>query len=223
LLNGDYNNTNRWTKACTLYALKFNKQSAVTKSIVAQMFNPDNLLSELAGSILIEEDKESFDSITERLLIKDETFKTNLDRIIHKTSIKFDICNFFAKGDAFNFLSGIHISEIVDKAELLELSNGEELIITDQQYAYFAYVGEQKVITKEGNESIFIENELFGNMFSDEKVSLHKIISKGDTKLFKINMNDIFDVLTNFKSHSNRILNTVSKNVQNHFYQYSKR
>jgi len=222
LLNRDYNNTNRWTKACTLYALKYNKQEEVTKSIVAQMFNPDNLLSELAASILIEEDKASFDSIVDRLLLQNSHFKTILERLKAKQPIKFDMCQFFTEGEIFKTLPGLLTSQIIDKAELLELPNGEELIITDEQYVYYVLADKPTVITESGNESLFDIHELVGNMFTDEKMRLNKIVSNGDTKLFKISLNDVFDVLTNYKELSDKFIYTASKNLQNHFYQYSK-
>ncbi len=222
LLNRDYNNINRWTKACTLFALKFNKQEEVTKSIVAQMFNPDNLLAELAASILIKEDRASFDSITERLIVQDSKFTKILDRLEQEQPIKFDMCHFFSEGSAFEFLPGLLISQIIDKAAIIELADEEELIITDDQFAYYVLAGESKVLTTEGNNSVFKEHELFGNMFAEEKQPLHKVVSKGETKIFKISLNDVFDVLTNYKDYSNKLINTVSKNVQNHFFQYSK-
>lgn len=222
LLNRDYNNTNRWTKACTLYALKYNMQEEVSKSIIAQMFNPDNLLSELAASILIKEDKAAFDSITERLILQNSKFKIILERLKTERPIKFEMCQFFTEGEIFKTLPGLLTSQIIDKAELIELSTGEELIISDEQFAYYVLSDEPTVTTENGNKSSFQTHELIGNMFTDNKTRLKKIISNGDTKLFKVSLNDIFDVLTNYKNLSDRLINTASKNLQAHFYQFSK-
>lgn len=222
LLNRDYNNINRWTKACTLFALKFNNQPDVNKSIVAQMFNPDNLLAELAASIIIKEDKKSFDSITERLVSKNHDFKITLEQLEKEIPLKFDICRFFAEGDSFNFMIGLHISQIIDNAELIELKEGEEFSIIDEQFAYYVLEGQPTVNSEEGDDSDFIEHELFGNMFSDDNLLLKSINPKKDVKLLKMALNDIFDVLTNYKSFSKRLIDTASKNLQNHFYQYSK-
>ncbi|MCF6360048.1 MAG: hypothetical protein L3J29_04720 [Cyclobacteriaceae bacterium] len=222
LLNRDYNNINRWTKACTLYALKYNKQEEVTKSIIAQMFNPDSLLSELAAAIIIEDNKEIYESISERLLLQNKDFRDIMDRIEKDLPLKFDMCRFFAEGDSFKFLTGLHISQIIDKAELLELNTDDELFISDDQFAYYVLSNSPTVIAADGAESSFIEHEFIGNMFSSEDTRLEKIIAKKEVKLFKLSLNDIFDVLTNYKVLANRIINTTSKNLQNHFYQHSK-
>ncbi len=222
LLNRDYNNINRWTKACTLYALKFNTQPDVTSSIVAQMFNPDNLLSELAASIIIQTDREIYDSISDRLVMQNSAYKITMERIEKEQPLKFDMCRFFADGDAFKFLSGLHISQIIDKAELIELEEDEELNITDEGYAYYILHNKPTVVLSDGNESVFMEHELVSNLFSNNELSINHLIAKEEVKLFKLNLNDIFDVLTNYKALSNRLINTASKNLQNHFYQYSK-
>ncbi len=219
LLNRDYNNINRWTKACTLYALKSNKQSAVTNSIIAQMFNPDNLLSELAASIIIDTEKEIYASISDRLAKQNSSYKQIIERIEKKMPLKFDMCRFFADGDAFKFLTGIHISQIIDKAEFIEIETGEELFINNDRYAYYVLDNKPKVVLSKGLESTFIEHELISNMFLND-LQMEKIVAQENIKMFKINLNDIFDVLTNYKSLANRLINTASKNLENHFYQY---
>ncbi len=222
LLNRDYNNINRWTKACTLYALKHNKQPAVTNSVIAQMFNPDNLLAELAASIIIKDNKNTYKSITERLILKNKNFKVVINRIEKELPTKYDICDFFAKGDSFHFLTGLHISEIIDEAELIELNTGDEISITNEQFAYYVLSNSPVVIAKGGIESNFIEHELIGNMFSNDTIMLQKIKATSETKLLKLNLNNVFDVLINYKFLANRIINTASKNTKNHFYQSFK-
>ncbi len=222
LLNRDYNNINRWTKACALYALKYSKKDEVINSIIAQMFNPDNLLSELAASIIIEDNKKIYESITERLVLQNRDFRLIMDRIEKTLPLKFDMCRFFADGDSFRFLGGLHISQIIDKAELLEMNPGDDIIIKDDQYVYYVLSGSPLIITESGFQSNFLEHELIGNMFSNDNIMLDRITAKDEAKLFKINLNDIFDVLTNYKVQANRIINTASKNLQNHFYQNTK-
>ena len=92
----------------------------------------------------------------------------------------------------------------------------------DDQFGYYVLDGNPQVILQDGTTSDFIKHEFFGNMFSGEGIVLEKIVAKKDTALFKINLNDVFDVLTNYKSTANRLINTTSKNLENHFYQKSK-
>lgn len=222
LLNRDYNNINRWTKACTLYALKFNKQPEVANSVIAQMFNPDNLLSELAASILINDDNKTYTSISERLIMQNSSFKAIMERLENKGRLKYDICRFFAEGETFNYLIGLHISQIIDKAEFIELGEGEELDIMDDQFGYYVLSGNPLVLLEDGTKSEFIAHEFFGNMFSGGDIVLHKVVAEKDTAIFKISLNDVFDVLTNYKSIANRLINTASKNLETHFYKKSK-
>ena len=222
LLNRDFNNINRWTKACTLYALQFNLQEDVKKSIVAQMFNPDVLLSELAASILYKEDKSIFNNITARLLLKDNNFKTVVERIEKDQPTKFKICQYLAQNEIFGFLSGLHISQIVDKVELLELTSSNEISIRNELYAYLVVEGNPGIVLKDGTITSFNEHAVLGNMFSSYNFKFEKLIAKEYTKLFKLTLNDVFDVLTNYKEQSKIILNFASKHLQDHFYQNIK-
>ena len=222
LLNRDFNNINRWTKACTLYALQFNLQEDVKKSIVAQMFNPDFLLSELAASILYKEDNAIFNNISARLLLKNNDFKIVVERIEKKQPTKFEICQYIEQNEVFGFLNGLHISQIVDKAELIEVPSTNELSISNDLYAYLIVEGNPEVILSDGSKTTFHEQEVFGNMFSSDNAKLEKLVTKEECKLFKLTLNDIFDVLTNYKDQSQTILNIASKNLQNHFYQNTK-
>ncbi|VAW29182.1 hypothetical protein MNBD_BACTEROID06-1327, partial [hydrothermal vent metagenome] len=131
-------------------------------------------------------------------------------------------CRFFADGDSFRFLGGLHISQIIDKAELLEMNPGDEIVVRDEQYAYYVLSGSPLIMTKSGSQSNFLKHELIGNMFSNDNIMLDRIVATDEAKLFKINLNDVFDVLTNYKVQANRIINTASKNLQNHFYQNTK-
>lgn len=221
ILNRDFNNINRWTKACALSALKDNTQVDVKKSIVAQMFNPDHLLSELATSIIYEQDKSVFNSITGRLLLQDSSFNQVLERLENNQPTKFDVCQFFTKSETFGVLSGLHISQIVDKAELIELFAQEEINIRDEQYAYMVAEGDLDIVTKNGETSQLKMGEVCGNMFTGENLQLEKLVSKSNARIFVISLNDVFDVLTNYKELSSKLVNIVSTNNQNHFYQHS--
>lgn len=221
LLNRDFNNINRWTKACTLNALKSNTQEEVKKSIVAQMFNPDHLLAELAASILYKQDNAVFNSITARLILQDANFNLIIDRLEKEQPTKFDVCLFLSESEAFKTLTGLHISQIVDKVELIELSDTEELNIKDEQYAYLIAEGSLDVVANSGDTSEFSSGDVCGNMFTSDALQLEKIISKGESKLFIISLNDVFDVLTNYKNLATILVNSVSTNIQNRFYQHS--
>ena len=217
LLNRDFNNINRWTKACTLYALQLNLQEEVKKSVVAQMFNPDSLLSELAASILYKHDKSVFNSITARRLLQDKSFGLIVERLEKALPTKFEVCLFFGQSEAFGILNGLHISQIVDKAELIELADNEVISIKGEQNAYLVASGVLEVLAKDKVSAQFTEASLFGNMFTNESLRLESAKALGNARLFEINLNEVFDVLTNYKHLANQIVNTASISIQDQF------
>ena len=214
LLNRDFNNINRWTKACTLYAIQSNLQEEVKKSVVAQMFNPDPLLAELAASILYKYDKTVFNSITARRLLQDKSFGEIVERLEANQPTKFEVCRFFAQSEAFQSLSGLHISQIVDKADLVEVGNDESITITDEQNTYLVASGSFEVSTSNHTSSQFDEGSTFGNMFSDKTLELTSAKAVTNAKVFVINLNEVFDVLTNYKALTKVMVNTISHSMQ---------
>lgn len=67
ILNRDVNTISLWTKACALLNLHSYKSEKITDDIVAQMFHPDPVLSELSGRLIYELNQEKFNSCYSRL------------------------------------------------------------------------------------------------------------------------------------------------------------
>ena len=174
-------------------------------------------MSELAASILFKHDKAVFNSITARRLIQDKSFESVIERLENNLPTKFDVCQFFAQSESFGFLSGLHISQIVDKAELVELGDSEIVTITDDQNAYLVASGMIDVTANDGSSALFTEATMFGNMFTKEGRRLLNAKADGNARLFEVNLNDVFDVLTNYKDLTRQFVNNVSNSLEDQF------
>lgn len=58
ILNRDYNYVNRFTKSAALFAIAHREDMPPSKDIIANLFNPDPFISELAAYILLKGDRE---------------------------------------------------------------------------------------------------------------------------------------------------------------------
>ncbi len=67
IINRDINEISRHTKACALDILKKMKDVKIGNSAIAQMFNPDILLAELAAMVVAHHDYNKFESVINRL------------------------------------------------------------------------------------------------------------------------------------------------------------
>lgn len=79
IINRDYNKLNNWTKASALMSLRLLKMPEIPDDLVAQLFNPDPLLREVAVRTVKEIDPGRFSEYARRL---PEDYKTQLSQII---------------------------------------------------------------------------------------------------------------------------------------------
>jgi len=79
LINRDFNQTNRWSKSCAIYQLGLMKIEAYTYDLIANLFNPDLMVQEIAAWSLYQIDKEQYEFHTKRI---SEDLKRMLDMTI---------------------------------------------------------------------------------------------------------------------------------------------
>src|SRR5260221_1416484 len=79
LINRDFTQVNRWTKACVVYQIGVMKISDFSLDLIAQLFNPDRLIREVAGWALYQIDPESYRSNVARL---EEQTRRGIDDVI---------------------------------------------------------------------------------------------------------------------------------------------
>ncbi|MCK4700814.1 MAG: hypothetical protein KAT38_10780, partial [Bacteroidales bacterium] len=79
VINRDYNKLNNWTKACALMSLRLLKMQEIPDDLVAQLFNPDPLLREVAVLTVKEIDPGKFSEYAMRL---PGDYKTQLSQVV---------------------------------------------------------------------------------------------------------------------------------------------
>ena len=129
LINRDFTQTNRWTKACVLRQIGLFKIQEFTLDLIAQLFNPDKLIREMAAWALNEIDSELYETNVVRL---GPEIEKELDRVIKKETedvelMSFDKIIFLSSMDIFKDVSGLSLSFLSDIAEEELLKERESL------------------------------------------------------------------------------------------------
>ncbi len=132
ILNRDFNQINQWTKACALYTLNQIEEFQVTDSIIAHLFNPDPLLSEMAAWLIQSKDENTYKRISMR--IKREV-RIELNEILASTqfkneltdslSLRFEKVLFLKSTNLFKDMPGYLLAEIVDSVNFRNYRTGE--------------------------------------------------------------------------------------------------
>jgi len=217
LLNRESNNVNRWTKACTLYAIAENEAFTIDDAIVAHMFNPDPLLAELATGIIYKNQPDQYRSVLKRMSHRPEVTERIVHRVENNLPLVFDVVLKLREMPEFKGFTGLLLSQIVTQMQLVRLAQGEKLSLSkNSQYIYIIRKG--RLSTSIGNKlrvSNPKDSNIVGALFNSWEDEPMVAEAKENSILFGISLSDVFDILTNYP----HLIIELTKYVSN---QYSK-
>jgi AAA family ATP:ADP antiporter len=146
LINRDPNYINPFTKACALLSLDDLQDIKISNDLIAQVFNSDQLLSQLAAWKIFRSERDLYGSIVERLGKERKELLNKQMELIGKNDLELIINKTFylEKIEYFNHLSG---AELIPLARLSEIQNlREKQLITlnpgpDEKIVAFVVTG----------------------------------------------------------------------------------
>jgi hypothetical protein len=156
LLNRDATQSNRWTKACVLYQIGLRKINGLKRDVIANLFNPDILIMEVAAWSLYQIEPEEFDKHISRL---DKSLTDKLRILIGESDddmfkFQFQQVRFLKSTDIFADVSGVMISEISDIIQTKELQEGENLSVMQDFDENFFIIREGEIEIWKGGEVV---------------------------------------------------------------------
>ncbi len=223
IINKDFNQINRWTKACAIRCLGERKVAETYNiDLIANMFNPDDLISEVSAWSLRNIDLALYNDNIGRLDFSKRTYIDNLmigQELDHSSKLrphmKFEIASFMKRASIFSDLPSSIIVIIADMIEEIFLED-DTVIDTeewDNDSYYIVFSGGIEVRDK-NNEVLldfksgdFPGEDINLNFFSSE-VNFHTI---SDTELLKINKSQFIDLITSEYDATITILNSFQK------------
>ena len=197
LLNRDYTQSNRWTKACVAYQIGRMKIKEYEIDLIAQLFNPDRLLRQVAAWALYQINPDTYFENIVRISEKDQKEFNEIITGGKEYLLLFHKVIFLKELEMFQGASGLVLSELADKFEEVILEEGEEVLFEEKKnnFFYIIYRGGIKVF-EFGNS---VEKQT--GDFISEVFSQHSSLEKGHMKsnertiLFKIYKDNFYDFL----------------------------
>lgn len=209
IINKEFNAINRWTKACMIHYLGENKISEkYDMELIANLFNPDQLLKETSAWSMNEIDKQFYMENLRRLELEDINHLKNL-KITDRKNIaselkphmKSELISFLKNESLLGELPNYIIASIVDHIEEVYIE-GEAIIEQSEWHNgsfYFLYDGYLEAKSKEGKIiDQFKKGDFLGEQINiDLQEEFSSISIKGDTVLLRIEKNRFLDLITN--------------------------
>ncbi|MBN2520871.1 MAG: HEAT repeat domain-containing protein, partial [Bacteroidales bacterium] len=193
MINRDINQLNQWTKACALNELKQTDALEINQSLIAQLFNPDQLLNEMAADIISEKSPDVFNECLKRInkKIQEEIrFK-----FVQKNPMfipQFKQMLFFNNKFQSQNLKGKSVYRIIKNSSLIFNDEQKRIRLNGNKKLLIIYEGQ---ITLANNQEIFEFNDAdIINMFKFTGENIEMEI-KDNTKYFEINSNCLSKLL----------------------------
>ncbi len=214
LLNRDFSQTNRWTKTCILYQIGLLNIREFYFDLIANLFNPDLLIREMAAWSLFKLNPRAYDENVARL---SQTERRYLDGLIknkengHK-SLRFDKVMFLKKITVFENIIGLVIADLVDITEEVYIKEGDTLAIDDHYNDdfYIVYKGSINLYENGEIKGESKSGEFIGEMINTSNyLKSNLILALSDTTLLRIKKDSFYDLLADNVKLANEMIEFV--------------
>jgi ATP:ADP antiporter, AAA family len=228
ILNRDFNQNNRWTKACAVHAAAYLPEFRVSRGLIAQVFNNDRLLQETSAWVMYNKDKNAYQAVRERLPQRDRRF---IDSAIENNELLeglddgfflgIEMVMFLKQMPIFKGIHGTLLSDLSDKIQPVELQLGEKLKFSTSDISTPIFIVAHGEIKLKNNDAVvgnLKRNGVYGDLFQDGPApEANNIEAAERTILFRINLVDFYFIMANHHD----LVQGMIKNITEHKLHYS--
>jgi hypothetical protein len=223
IINKEFNQINRWSKALAIYWVGKNKEESMLYELISNLFNPDPLIRNTAGWSLYQINPDYYEEHSQRIT-KDK--KADIDSmILGKEKIRninfnkpLTIEKVFFMGDIsiFKPMPVSFIVGILDYTEELYLRKDQKLKITEESnnYFYIVYDGYVNILQREIVINSLTDKEFLGEILiediAENELVIHPLL---DTILIRIFKEKFYELLSNDHEIALDFLHFSSMNI----------
>jgi CRP-like cAMP-binding protein len=214
IINRDFTQSNRWTKATVLHQIGLLKITDFKIDLIAQMFNTDLLIREVAAWALNEIEPGEYESNAIRL---GEEAKEELDEVIfqveHQTrQMVFNKVMFYKSIEVFEGIPGVVLSNLADISEELRLDIESSLVVDGKvnNNFYVIYSGKVEFFEKGRSAGEYSKGQFIGEMLTSPGfVNTHVLIAREETILLTVNKDQFYELLSDNVRLADRVLEYI--------------
>ncbi|MBX2913504.1 MAG: hypothetical protein M9954_14025 [Cyclobacteriaceae bacterium] len=214
LINRDFTQSNRWTKATVLHQIGVQKIADFKMDLIAQLFNRDALIRETAAWALNQVSGEEYDINSRRL---GEAEKSKLDAVIYHRKdqthqMLFDKVMFFKSIDVFEGIPGLTLASLADISTEVKLDPEVSLVIDGKgnNNFYIIYSGKVGFIVKGKAGGEYGTGQFIGEMVASPTfVNTYILIAREQTILLGFNKDRFYELLSDNVKLADRVLEYI--------------
>ncbi len=224
IINRDYNYLNKYTKACALYVMASRQRPMPAQDVMANLFNPDPFLRELATYLLLRGHREELVDCLQRLpdeLQSELEAKLDyLDRTdipLEQQELLINKIYRFKKLELFKELPGDLIMELFKSMQLFSserslLDEAPDYSFLTKGWVLLVEKGELKVITKSGNKEIMQANDTRSFSFlTDNDDPVVEILPQDQTLFYGLSEDKFLEVIASHTDMAKVLIAFIDK------------
>jgi hypothetical protein len=198
VINRDFTQSNRWTKACVIYQIGIQKIKDFKLDLIAQLFNPDILIKEISARSLYEISSDEYHLHRKRL---GDNQRKELDEVIvfKRKMSRMERVLFFQKLPIFENVAGITLSYLADITEEIRIKESETLILDERTNNNFYLLIRGSInLYQRGNFVVnFSEGQFIGEMLSMPTfVNTNILIASSEAVILRFNKDQFYEQLS---------------------------
>lgn len=198
IINRDFTQSNRWTKACVLFQIGMQRIGDFKLDLIAQLFNPDTFIQEVSAWALYQISTDDYHENTRRLR---GNRKKELDAlIIHSTQMMgFERVLFFQKVPVFENTPGLTLSHLADISRELHIRSGETLILDEKMTNSFYVLVSGTIGFYQRGQYVaeFSQGQFIGEMLPlPNFVNTNLLIAKSEGVILELNKDQFYELLS---------------------------
>lgn len=208
IINRDFTQSNRWTKACVLQQIGLQKIVDFRLDLIAQLFNPDDLIREVSAWALYQISPDAYHDNTKRL---GDNFKHHLDDLIirDRKMTVFEKVLFFQRINIFEDVPGITLSYIADISIELQLHRGDNMVLDEKTNNDFFVLasGSADLYQQGALVSRFESGQFIGEMLAlPDFVNTNILLARTDLVMLRINKDQFYELLAGNVTLTDKVL-----------------
>ncbi len=210
LLNRDFSQTNRWTRACVIYQMGMKKLKEFQNDLIAHFFNPDWMIKEVAAWAIFNMDADLYYRHVKRLPANEQEYLNKLMESLgeeNENVLLFLRINFLRSTQMFSDVDGVILAEITGMLEVIPLEPGKILSDMDDFAINFHVVYRGSVLLQKNGETVKqLEQGVFiGETLPSQGNTKQMITGKQGAVLFKVNKDLFYAWLSENVSLANQL------------------
>ena len=211
IINRDFTQSNRWTKACVLFQIGIQRIEDFKLDLIAQLFNPDALIKEVSAWALYQINPQEYQKNVRRL---GEYQRRELDDlIIHsKKMTRFEKVLFFQKITVFENIPGITLSYLSDISEEIRMKAQQTVVLDERSNSsFFVLVAGSIDFYQRGQlVSQFTEGQFIGEMLGlPNFVNTNLLIAQSDVVILRLNKDQFYELLSDNVRLADKIIEFI--------------